>query len=396
MFPRAVRRCRRSVLAAMWVAGGCLAACAPHSAAVPTPTGRVADGCLVAGGTPRREDTVVVAFADSAAARRALFRQRFASPVRLDCDGRVRPDLAAAWSRDSSGGFWTLSLRDGADAAALTSAWRGRAPALRRAGIASVVPLDDRRVVVGFARPSPTVPDALADTALAIPREPAPRRIVIAAPPADDPRDQLDREVDAVETDDPAVLDYAGRRADRTIVPLPWSRSYLLLLPAPWPAFDSVIGTDSEGFRQALARDAVHADARGAAGPFWWDAARDCGPPGAPWPARRSASVVYPRGERTARALAERIVALAAEPGVAARGLDTVALAAALRSGSERAYVLPVSRRELMPCRETANWPAGVAVVPLVDTRASLILRPTAPAVTVDYDGTLRAPDDGP
>jgi hypothetical protein len=339
---------------------------------------------------------VVVAFADSAAARRALFLQRFASPVRLDCDGRVRPDLAAAWSGDSSGRFWTLSLRNGADAATLTSAWRGRPAALRLAGIESVVPLDDRRVVVGFARPSPTVPDALADTALAAPREPAPRRALIAAPPADDPRDQLDRDVDAVETDDPDVLDYARRRADRTIVPLPWSRSYLLLLAAPWPAFASVIGADSAGFRQALARDAVHADARGAAGPPWWNAARGCGPPGAPSPARRSSAVVYPLGERTARALAERIVALAAEPGIAARGLDAVALAAALRAGSERAYVLPVSLREAMPCRETANWPAGLAVVPLVDARASLILRSSAQAVTVDYDGTLRAPDGEP
>jgi hypothetical protein len=49
-----------------------------------------------------------------------------------------------------------------------------------------------------------------------------------------------------------------------------------------------------------------------------------------------------------------------------------------------------------MPCRETASWPAGPAVVPLVDTRASLILRSTAPALTVDYDGTLRAPDPQP
>jgi hypothetical protein len=32
----------------------------------------------------------------------------------------------------------------------------------------------------------------------------------------------------------------------------------------------------------------------------------------------------------------------------------------------------------------------------LVDTRASLILRSTAPAVTVDYDGTLRAPEGEP
>ena len=339
---------------------------------------------------------MVVAFADSTTAGRALFRQRFASPVRLDCDGRVRPDLAAAWSRDSSDRYWTLSLRDGADAAALTSAWRSRPAALRLAGIESVVPLDDRRVVIGFARPSPTAPDALADTALAAPREPAPRRVVVAAPPADDPRDQLDRDADAVETDDPGVLDYARRRADRTIVPLPWSRSYLLLLPASWPAFDRVVGADSAGFRQALAQDAVHADARGAAGPRWWEAALGCGPPREPAPARRSSAVVYPLGERTARALAERIVALAAEPGVAARGLEPAALAAALRAGSERAYVLQVSLREPMPCRETASWPAGPAVVPLVDTRASLILRTTAPALTVDYDGTLRAPDSQP
>lgn len=338
---------------------------------------------------------MVVAFTASAGPR-AHFRQHFASPVRLDCDGRARPDLAAAWSVDSSGRFWTLSLRGGTDAATVAAAWRGRPEALREAGIESIVPLDERRVVVGFARPSGTLPDAFADSALAVPRRAPPSRVLVVAPPTEDPRDQFDRQVDAIETGDPAVLDYARRRADRTIVPLPWSRSYVLLLPAPWPALGATLGPDSAGFHQALARDAVRADARAAAGPFWWDDAQDCRRSGAPMPARRGADVVYPKGEPTARALAERIVALAAEPGVAARGLDSAAFAAALRAGGERAYVLGVPRRELLPCRATEGWPAGLAVVSLVDTRASLVLRPSAPAVTVDYDGTLRAPDVGP
>jgi hypothetical protein len=153
-----------------------------------------------------------------------------------------------------------------------------------------------------------------------------------------------------------------------------------------------VVGADSAAFRHALARDAVRAEARGAEPPYWWEPATGCGPPRASASARHSGAVVYPSNDRVARDLAQRVVALSPAPGLTARGLDKAEFGAALRAGGERAYVLAVPRRSLLPCRESANWPAGSAVVPLLDVRSSLIARRHAPALTTDWDGTVRAP----
>jgi hypothetical protein len=246
--------------------------------------------------------------------------------------------------------------------------------------------------VVGFAQRADSLPRVLADTALGVPRSRAPRPVLVVAPPARDPRDQLDRAVDLVQTEDPALLDYARQRGDRSILPLPWSRTYLLLIPAGGNGVGNVVGADSAAFRHDLARHAVRADARGAEPPYWWEPAAGCGPPRPPPSADHSGTLVYPRDDRIARDLAQRIVALSAAPDLTARGLDQAEFGAALRAGSERAYVVAVPRHSLLPCRENANWPAGSAVVPLVDVRSSLIARRHAPALTTDWDGAIRAP----
>jgi len=376
----------------LWLAGGALAAaCATRPSPLPAPvaTGLPSDPCRVAGDSPREADTVVVAASDSAF-EPALYRQRLATPVRVDCEGRRLPELATGWSPDASGRFWTLVLESGAPE--LADAWRTRAAVLRWAGIESIVPLDERRLVVGFALPADSLPRVLADAALGVPRARAARPVLVVAPPAGDPRDQLDRAVDLVQTDDPALLDYARQRGDRSILPLPWSRTYLLLVPDGGAGVGDVVGADSAAFRHALARDAVRADARGSEPPYWWEPATGCGPPRAAVSTRRSSEVVYPRDDRVARDLAQRIVALSPAPEVTARGLDNAAFGAALRAGGARAYVLAVPRRSLLPCRERADWPAGSAVVPLVDVRSSLLARRYAPALTTDWDGTVRAP----
>jgi hypothetical protein len=101
--------------------------------------------------------------------------------------------------------------------------------------------------------------------------------------------------------------------------------------------------------------------------------------------------IVYDRDDEVARGLAERLVALAG-PGerLRATGLDRIGLTAALREGSERAYVVPLPRQPLQPCRELRDVPAGARVRPLIDTRAHAIVRRGAPPLSVDWDGTIR------
>lgn len=253
-----------------------------------------------------------------------------------------------------------------------------------------------------------------------------------------DARDLLDGGVDVLMTDAPAVLDYAATRQDFVIVPLPWDSTYVLLSPAR--AGQDVTTADS-AFRSALARDAVRAEARGSEGPYWWDDTSTCEDlmQANPAPSRPPTHrIVYPQDDRVARDLADRLVALASLdaqsspraatltsliPGLVgdsarpvATGLPAAAFPSALRSGHDLAYVIPVPHRALVSCGQaellvteapwlvlgnrrdaTSSEPArvGIAlrsiarvVVPLIDTRSSLIVRRGVSGVALDWDDT--------
>jgi hypothetical protein len=340
-------------------------------------------------------------------AERLVFRQRYESPVRLDCEGGTHPGLAESWTRDSAGRAWTLGIRavrstsdtESLTAERLAAAWRSRkaaAATLQSAGVESVVPLDHERLLLTFARPQSELPRVLADPALAMPVAHPASPPQMAVTTSRDLRDALDRGADIVQSGDPVLVEYAHGRADRLSVALPWDKTYVLLLPNASIGLDSIIGTDSVSFRSALARDAVHGDARGAEPPFWWanDSACARSTSGSQSSAQPSGSVVYPQDNRIARDLAERIVALAALPGVTARGLSQAALESSLEVGREPGYILVLPRRPTASCRELALWPPGATVLPLIDTRLSVILRRDLPRLTVDWDGALRIGSD--
>ena len=199
------------------------------------------------------------------------------TPVRLDCEGRAGPDLAIAWSRDTSGRFWTLQLGDTTATTALrwtartlVATWRAdpdAAAVLRWAGVESLIPLDDRRLVIGFAAPHLELPDLFADPSLGV--APADARPAVVPVPAADLRDAVDSGPDLIVASDPDLLDYARQRPGLVSRVLPWSRSYLLVLPGRAPS-DMDLPADTSAFRTGLARDAVRVDARGSEGPAWW------------------------------------------------------------------------------------------------------------------------------
>jgi hypothetical protein len=318
------------------------------------------------------------------------------APVRLDCEGHPSPGLAVSWSRDSSARYWTLDLDTPSTwiAGTLAAAWWAdpdASAALRWAGVESLVPLDERRLVLGFSAPQPEPPAVLADRSLGVPPT-SPRRIsVLPKLDSGDLRDAIDRGVDLVHTSDPGVIEYASRRPGLTSIPLPWNRAYLLLLPSSSAGVGAAIPPDTAGFRAALARDAVRADARAAAAPSWWERAGACPqvtPPSA-WRRPLANTVVYRASDRVARDLAERIVALAGAPELAARSLDDEAFRSALASGSERGFVLAAPVHATVPCRESAGWPPSATVVPLIETRPHAILRRGTPPFEVEWDGTL-------
>ncbi|HEY9426602.1 MAG TPA: ABC transporter substrate-binding protein, partial [Gemmatimonadaceae bacterium] len=132
--------------------------------------------------------------------------------------------------------------------------------------------------------------------------------------PDADGRDILDAGTDVLITASPSAVQYARTQASRATIPLPWTRSYVLVLPTREDdsASAGCIDADLRPLRDALAL-AVHADARGANGPCWWES-EGSGGAGRSRPRVGSREILYPTEDATARELAERIVALAA-PG---------------------------------------------------------------------------------
>ena len=356
-----------------------------------TPPSATRAECLIAGdsiGAGAVIPVVARSTADSAMVR----RQWMVPPIRLDCTGEPSPGSAQAWSPDSSGLRWTIVLTESApDAAAVVSGWRGdsgAAAALSRAGVRWLIPLELRRIVLELDRASADAPAVLADAALAVPVDSAGPGLVLA-PSAGDPRDALERGAAVLRTSDPDLLAYARGKSYLRVVPLPWSRSYALVL-APGGSLPLASAGDSTSFRAGLAKDVVPGEARPPEPPFWWQSPPPCGTaPAAALVPPRHGPLLYPESDTIAAALAARLVALSDEPGLTIRASAAPAIDSALARDA-RGAVLPIPKRPFEPCRELGRWPPGSRIVPLIESRESAVVRRGVPSLAVEYDGTLR------
>jgi hypothetical protein len=349
---------------------------------------------------------ITAAFDDADDAARARMAATRLAPVRLDCEDRPFPGLAERWDADTSGKFWTIELSaryatpgtsgERWTAATLAAAWRSDPDAdltLRSAGVESLLPLDDRRLVVGFRAPQRELPRVFVSRTLAVVLSDS-STINVAPPASGDLRDAVDGGVDVVQTGDPDLLEYAASRPGLSVVALPWSRLYFLLLPAGSAGLGEAIPEDTAAFTAALARNAVRTDARAGAPSSWVDSAARCQPSAAPPRPATSNAVVYAASDGTAREVAERVVALAGRLGLVARPLAADTFSATLRRGDARAFVLS-GLRAAAPCAAASEWPAGATVVPLLETRRHVIVRRGAPPLAVEWDGALRVAQPG-
>src|SRR5690606_27735391 len=204
------------------------------------------------------------------AAERLVFPQLYETLVRVACDGRIEPALAAGWRSGDGGRVWTFTLRAGArdwtgapvSARDVAERWLASpdAPGPPPSGpaaprLASLTVLDARTLrarveapvpLHWFARPELAVRTAArtggwpAGTGPLVPETRAPdagrlQRVVLR--PAgggaavefrtlpDDPRNALDAGVDLITTRDPAVADYAGASGAFHVLPLAWDRT---------------------------------------------------------------------------------------------------------------------------------------------------------------------------
>jgi len=213
-----------------------------------------------------------------------------------------------------------------------------------------------------------------------------------------DPRDAMDypragllSPADVVITRDAATVAYARSRKEFTVSPVAWDLTYVLLTPMPISP-STGLGRVSDAMRLGLVRDVVPGEVRVPLVPHWSDRlpclsalkAPDTRIAGGPL-------IAFSRNDPVARALAERIAAVA----VAHSGPHTVAMSpsgldSAISTGPANAFVLPLPRQRPVSCDEVPRWPAGSRIDPLVDLRTFVILRRGVPPLLLDGDGMIR------
>jgi len=346
-------------------------------------------------------------------AERLVFPQLYETLIRVDCAGRVVPALAETWHADDGGGgrHWTFTLRgdahfwDGAPvtAADVLASWR-RGDSTAARDLSAAAP-NEREIQI-------SVPDAkaikrLAAAGLAVTKRspdggwpigtgrywisgrgatprpviqplggagPASPVIVFRDVAAADSRDALDQGVGLLLTDDPTVVGYASARPGFAALPLSWDRRYVLLVPAG----------EAPGVDRADLVAAVHAEGRPDKEGVPACVGGSEATAGRPVTAVRR--LVYDRSDRTARELAERLVAR----GVLGARVPAVALAppefaTALHDGTAWAYVAAVPPAD--PCAVVSSE-RGIAT--LIDVRRYAIVRRGFPRLQLDEDGTVR------
>jgi hypothetical protein len=398
----------RRTIARTLLGGTFCAACASTATPPPVPPVTPTDRCIVGSGGA---DTVVIALGEAARAdhapkpandsERLAFRQEYDTVVRIDCDGRLRPGLAESWTTDSGGSVWTFRLADRVfsgggpiTAERVLESWN-RYNASLQPSLAGVSAAEARVLIVTPGSSAGVA--ALADPGLAVagpprphgrPEASTPMRPVIEYRIASGSRllDLLPHGVDIAVTRDPAAIAYATRLSEFAVSPLPADRTYFLVTTSG-PVVDAGRDTvEQRRFRSELARDVV-SEAASAAEPL----------PGGGMPCRSEAPprvgprrrILYPRGDRTARELAERIVALASVE-LTLEAAESDEMAATVLSGADYAYILPFPRVRPISCAGQLVLPRDAVITALVDTRAHLLLRRGAARVEVEQDGIPR------
>src|SRR5439155_16151794 len=167
----------------------CLTACAhPRSAATGAGGGAAPqateESCILStGAVSARAPTITIGLTDAVDPRHApiprndaeriVFGHLYETPVRIDCDGHVRPELAAQWEKSDGGRRWTFRLRDGAqfwDGAPVTA----QDIVFGHGGAGYTLSAPEKSVVtVTFAKERDDVPPMLGDPGLAV-TKPAP------------------------------------------------------------------------------------------------------------------------------------------------------------------------------------------------------------------------------
>ena len=395
---------------------------------------------------------------------RFVFSHLYETLVNVDCHNQVRRGIAKSWKEASDGLY--IEIQEDAhfwDDTPVTAAdiQSSFAPAIRNGVIASVDIVDATHAIIHgngripdlrlLAQPFMAIrkessasgvaigsgswridPEVAADTVTICPANSLFPMVRFIQKDARDGKDYLDGSADALITDDPDVIDYARTKPELMLASLPWDAVYAVLSLSRLTTYIDecrLIPHLPIDVCDKLALDAVHMDAKGYSGLFVEsrkavsrvpDTVRDVRLPHITTESR----IVYDRSDATARALAERLVALAANdpatssdarsvaeafPGIdkkkpRATGLTESEMSERLHNPSDFAYVLrfswsadyPTVAQELYersPWAFDPYFPITDLMVPLIETRPHLIaIRERVGVVADGHDARILAP----
>lgn len=180
------------------------------------------------------------------------------------------------------------------------------------------------------------------------------------------------------------VVEFARKRGGYSVEALPWQWTYVLVTAEA----RAIARFSSPTERDALAREAVRAPARGAVEPFPGRGNADCTAPALTARVEPSRAIAYVEGDGISRSLAERLVVIAGLERVVAVGADSVD--GALRSGRAAAAVFPIPRDPRTGCAVPEGLRVPATAVPLVDVHAHVIVRRgSGAAFVIAPDGSL-------
>src|SRR6266576_2036247 len=180
-------------------------------------------------------------------AERLVFRHLYERPVRIDCDGHARPELAGSWDKEDGGRRWTFRLRDDAP------------PALGDLGLAVTKPAPDSSWPIGTGAYWATSATTTADEIRAHTSRGDTLVFKLAPPGSGGARDLLDAGVDLLVTRERALRDYAATLPNHSVVALPWDRAYVYVTP-------DAGGTRFDGLEQSVRAEARRAEGGGGGG----------------------------------------------------------------------------------------------------------------------------------
>jgi hypothetical protein len=193
--------------------------------------------------------------------------------------------------------------------------------------------------------------------------------------------------VDVVVTTRGPAIDYARSRGDGRLVPLAWSTIYAIGFPREAPPVELTARLREEIARDAMRGHAIPADSLG-----WWGTEESCRVP-QHTPVYRLPGIGISNNDPIARAVAERLVAVVGPAGprrlipFSPTQFDTITA-----RGAAAAFVFPLPRLRPSGCEGVTPLPAGWRIEPLIQIRATAIVRPGVPAFLITADGIRFVP----